>query len=159
MSAVSGYLLRLICAAILCALVNAMAGEGPGQRTRRLIAAVFLMLTALSPPGDLDLPELDPDALLEDAEDAVRDGTQQAQTERADIISGACEAYIWNKAAELGLELEVRVVLGDDLMPRAVTLTGQASPLERQTLTEAVTRDLGIGKEDVTWNDPYQSSA
>ncbi len=157
MSAVSGYLMRLICAAILCALIQAVTGNS--QKIRRLIAGVFLTLTALSPIGELELQDFDPDRLRSDAQAAVREGTEQADGMRADIISEACEAYIWNKAAEMGLELEVRLELDEELMPRSVVLTGPASPLERQRLTDAIVRELGLGREDVTWNDPYQSSA
>ena len=61
-------------------------------------------------------------------------------------------------AAGLELELSVRVELGEDLTPEAVTLTGAASPLERQRLTDSIAGDLGIGKEAVIWIDPHQSS-
>lgn len=152
----SGYILRLCCAAILCAAVNAICGDAKGLR--QLVCGVFLMLTALSPLGELELPDFDPEHLRRDAEAAVCEGTEQARTAKAGIISEGCEAYIWNKAAELGLELTVRVELGEDLLPRAVTLTGTASPLERQRLTQTLVRELGVGKEAVTWIDPYQSS-
>ena len=157
MNAVSGYLMRLICAAILSALIGTVAGSSQG--TRRLIAGIFLTLTALSPMGELELPELDPGRLHADAQAAVQEGQEQANEMRTDIISEAYEAYIWNKAAELGLELEISLELDEKGMPRCVILTGQASPLERQKLTQTIIRDLGVGREDVTWNDPYQSSA
>lgn len=157
MSALSGYLMRLICAAIVCALIGSVAGSSQGLR--RLIAGIFLTLTALSPVEDLKLPDLDLDRLRADAQRAVRDGTEQADHMQADIISEACRAYIWNKAAELGLELEVRLELDGECLPCSVELTGLASPLERQRLTETIVQDLGLGREDVTWKDPYQSSA
>lgn len=157
MSALSGYLMRLICAAIVCALIGSVAGRS--QSLRRLIAGIFLTLTALSPVEDLELPDLDLNRLQADAQAAVRDGTEQADEMRADIISEACQAYIWNKASELGLELEIRLELDGEGLPRSVELTGQASPLERRQLTQTIVRDLGLGREDVTWKDPYQSSA
>ena len=96
--------------------------------------------------------------LMDDARAAARAGAEQAKEEQARIITEACEAYIWNKAAGLELELSVRVELGEDLTPEAVTLTGAASPLERQRLTDSIAGDLGIGKEAVIWIDPHQSS-
>ena len=156
MSGISGYLMRLICAAIVCALVGAVTGNSQG--IRRLIAGIFLMLTVLSPVGDLELPEFDPDSIRADAQAAVRSGTAQADEMRAEIISDAYEAYIWNKADSMGLELEIRLDLDDEGMLRSVVLTGAASPLERQRLTEALVQELGVGKGEVTWIDPYQSS-
>ena len=44
------YLLRLICAAILTALVDALAGSGAGSGIRRLTAGIFLTLVAFSLP-------------------------------------------------------------------------------------------------------------
>ena len=156
MSALTGYLMRLICAAILCALIGSMGGSSQGLR--RLIAGIFLTLTALSPVGSLELPDIDPGQLHAEAQAAVREGKEQANEMKTDIISRACEAYIWNKAAEMGLELEICLELDSEGLPRMLTLTGQASPLERQKLTQTLMKDLGLGREDVKWKDPYQSS-
>lgn len=156
MSALSGYLMRMICAAFLCAVVQCVAGGSQG--IRRLIAGIFLTLTVLSPIGDIELPELDLELFRADAMAAVDHGTAQAEKMRSDIILEACEAYIWNKAAAMGLEPEIRLTLDPEGMPLSVELTGMASPLERQKLTQMIVRELGIRKEDVTWKDPHQSS-
>jgi hypothetical protein len=58
----------------------------------------------------------------------------------------------------MGLELEIRMALDPDGIPRSLELTGMASPLERQKLTQTIVQELGIRKEDVTWKDPHQSS-
>ena len=50
------------------------------------------------------------------------------------------------------------IELDDELQPRAVALTGAASPIERQELTEALVRELGLTKEAVTWTGSNQSS-
>ena len=152
----SGYLMRIVCAAMVCALVRAFSGEGRGLR--QLLCGVFLMLTVLTPAGELQLPQLSTQHLMDDARAAAQAGAEQAKEEQARIITEACEAYIWNKAAGLELELSVRVELGEDLTPEAVTLTGAASPLERQSLTDSIAGDLGLGKEAVIWIDPHQSS-
>lgn len=152
----NGYLTRLICAAMVCALIRALSGENRGLL--KMLCGIFLMLTVLSPVAGPVVPELDPDRFARDAEAAAREGADLARAEQEGIITEACEAYIWNKAAAMGLELTVRVELNEDLIPRAAVLKGEASPLERQSLTECITRDLGLGKEAVTWIDPYQSS-
>lgn len=157
MSGVAGYLMRLICSSIVCAIIGAM--DGNSQGIRRLIAGIFMTLTVLSPMGDLDLPSLDLDGIHAQAQSAVRDGTAQAKEMRESIISEAYTAYIWSKAAEMGLELEIQLELDEEELLRTVVLTGLASPLERQRLTDAIIQDLGVGKEAVTWIDPYQSSA
>lgn len=158
MNSVSSYLLRLICAAFLSALVLAIGGDGAGKGMRQFLCGLFLALTALSPLGTMELPELDLEVYREDAGAAVSDGIYQAQSAQNEIITERCEAYIFNKAAELGLSLDVKVTLDEEGIPASVTLTGQASPAELEELSGCIARDLGVGKEAQTWNIPYQSS-
>lgn len=157
MSGLTAYLMRLICAAFVCAFVQSVAGSSQGLR--RLIAGIFLTLTALSPMGDLELPDFDLDRLRADAQAAVMEGERQAEEMQTDIIMEACEAYIWNKAAGMGLELQIHLELDGQSLPCSVELTGAASPRERRLLTQMITQDLGMEREDVIWNDPHQSSS
>lgn len=152
----SAYLTRLICAAILCAVIRAMAGEGQG--IRKLICGMFLALTVLSAPIDLKLPDLDPDRIAREGQTAVQEGEEQAESAREAIIIEALGAYIWNKAAGLDLDLTVRLELAEDQTPDTVILTGTAAPGEQERLTEELVRELGIGEEDVIWIQPHQSS-
>lgn len=152
----SAYLLRLICAAILCALIDALCGSRGG--VRRLTAGIFLVLVAFSLPTDLEFPELDPAQFLSEARAAAAEGEALAQNARAESIIDACESYVWNKAVELGLQVEVQITLDDDLCPSGAELSGAASPAERQRLTAALAAELGLREEDVVWTDWYQSS-
>lgn len=153
------YLIKVICAALVCSLTDAIAGAGPGRSTRRLICGAFLALTVLSPIGDTELPRLDLGSIRRSAEAAVDQGVEAAQRERMECISGALETYIWNKAAEMEMELLVLVELSGEGLPIRVELTGPASPLQRQELTGAIVRELGVREEDVIWTGQYQSSA
>lgn len=152
----SAYLTRLLCAAILCALVDALCGEKGG--IRKLTAGIFLTLVAFSIPAQFDLPELNPDRFLLDARSAAAEGEDQARDARADIIIEALEAYVWNKAEAMGLQVEVRITLDTDLRPSRAELSGAASPLERQRLTDALVRELGVKEGDVVWTQSHQSS-
>ena len=150
----SDYLLRLICAAILCALVEALSGTGG---IRRLTAGIFLPLVAFSVPVRIELPEFDPASLKRDAEIAASEGMEQAQTARADIITEALGAYVWSKAQALGLEVTAQIELDGELRPVRLELTGDASPRERELLLGTLIRDLGLTEEAVTWTQVYQS--
>ena len=151
----SDYLLRLICAAILCALVEALSGTGG---IRKLAAGIFLTLVAFSIPVELELPKLDPAGLRRNAEIAASEGMEQAQTARADIITEALGAYVWSKAQALGLEVTAQIELDGELRPARLELTGEAPPRERELLVDTLTRDLGLTEEAVTWTQVYQSS-
>lgn len=152
------YLLKIICAAMVCALTEGLS-KGPGQQTRRLVCGMFLVLTVLLPLGNMRLPRLDLQSLQENARSAVAEGEEQAESARMQCISNACEAYIWNKAAAMDLELTVRVELDGEGFPVRVELSGPAGPLARQELTDTVVRDLGVEEGDVIWTEFHQSSA
>ena len=151
-------MLRLICAAILTALVDALAGSGTGSGIRRLTAGIFLTLVAFSLPGSLELPELDLEEYLRQAEIAASEGAEQASSAQADIISQSLTAYIGTKAGELGLTVTAEIRLDEELRPCAAMLTGAASPLQRQELTDTLVRELGLAKEAVTWTETNQDS-
>lgn len=152
------YLLRLICAAFVCAMVDAIA-DGPGKKSRRMIAGMFLMLTALSLPKQPELPDFHFERILRDAQTAAVAGITQSAAAQKDIITEAYAAYILTEANALGISPEICVMLEDDLTPARVMLSGSASPGLRQALTETVAEGLGLGEEDVIWNDFHQSSA
>ena len=153
-----GYLLSIVAAAFLVSLLNALGGTGAGQGTRKLVGGLLLTLAVFRPLGKLDvtIPELE--GFRFDAEAAVSAGLVQADEERLQRIRDGCAAYILSKAADLGLEAQTEVALGEDGCPESVTIRASPSPVERQELTGIIVRDLGIEKEAVVWIDPYQSS-
>lgn len=146
----------VLCAAFICSIVTSIGGAGQG--TRKLISGVFLALALLHPLGSLVLPELTLDPFLESAEEAVETGQAQAIAAKNEIITGSLEAYILTKAKELDLAVEAEVTLTADGLPASVTLSGNASPSEREALSGSVAAALGIGKEDITWKEFHQSS-
>ncbi len=152
----NAYLTRLICGAILCALVDAICGTRGG--IRKLTAGIFLTLVAFSLPTDFELPELKPENYLSDARSVAAEGEELARDARAEIIIKACEAYVWNKAEAMGLEVGVRIDLDADLHPCRAVLTGEGSPLERQTLCDILTKELGLKEGEVVWDPLHQSS-
>ena len=153
----SAYLTRLICAAILCALVDALCGGKGG--IRKLTAGIFLTLVAFSLPLEPELPELQAEGILAQARSAAAEGENMARDARVEIIIDAAETYVWNKAEAMGLRVAVEITLDDDLHPCRAVLTGAASPQERRTLTEQLTDELGLREGDVIWKESYQSGA
>lgn len=99
---------RLCVLAIFCGAAQSMAPEGSGKRALRFVCAVVLLTCALG-----GLRDLDPDALWElsgdydarEEELASHAETIREESERA-VIARSYAAYIWDKAEELGLELE-----------------------------------------------------
>lgn len=152
------YAMTVICAAFILSILSALAPEGPGKETRRLAGTVFLVLAVLAPLGKTRLPALDLSALTREGEQAAQDGRRQYEAAFSGCITEEVEAYILTKAAAMGLEPQVRVALDPEGLPEAVELTADAEPQLRDALTAEIVRELGIGREDVIWRQPHQSS-
>lgn len=154
MEAIARYIFTLICGAVLCGIVLAICGGGPGAGMRKTLCGLFLAFLVISPLKKLDARELyrDIGVFSDDAEAAVRAGEEQARAAETSIITDSCEAYILDKAAELGAQIAVSVRLDPDTrMPCAVTVTGNVTPYEKQTLSSYIAQTLGIEKEAQDW--------
>ena len=56
-----------------------------------------------------------------------------------------------DKAADLHANLRVEVAVGEDNLPVAVTISGEASPYARRQIQAMIANDLGISKENQKW--------
>lgn len=150
------YLMGVLCAAFVCAIVSAIGTEG--KELRRILAGIFLALSLFRPLVGMDLPEFSLEAYREQAQSAAARGAEQAEEAKKEIITHSLEAYILSKAEELELQVETEVHLHQDGTPAGVTITGTAPPSERKSLIDSLSRELGLGREAFQWKDPYQSS-
>lgn len=154
MSGIGSYILLVTAAAILISILRKLAGSGGMGELVKLLGGVFLAVTVLSPLVKLELPELSwIDDFSEEGQAAARDGEVLARDYSDTIISRELEAYILDKAANLGAELTAVVKLDDEGMPVSVTLSGEISPGNRAALSHIIEQDLGLGEEAQIWTD------
>ena len=151
----TGYILSVTCAAVLAAILRTLAGEGAMGKLTKLLSGLFLAVTVLSPLVKIEIP--DPARWLEDymaeGEAAAQAGEAMAKDYSDAIISAELEAYILDKAADLGTALTVEVGLDDRGLPETVTLTGSVSPGHREELSRMMLDELGVGEEAQIWID------
>ena len=151
----TGYILSVTCAAVLAAILRTIAGEGAMGKLTKLLSGLFLAVTVLSPLVKIEIP--DPARWLEDymaeGEAAAQTGEVMAKEYSASIISAELEAYILDKAAELGCTVTAEVRLNDGGLPASVTLSGSVSTADKAALPRMLVRELGIGEEAVIWSD------
>ncbi len=150
------YFFALTAASVLCGIVTSLVpGKGAPSVLIRLISAIILTLTALKPVSGIRFDELLRDWSWEGASAyaSAETGENLAREAMAELIKSNCEAYILDKARELGLTLAVSVTLNSDQIPKpiAVTLQGAVSPYGRSRLQQIIVNDMGIAKEDQTW--------
>lgn len=151
----SGYILSVTCAGVLAAILRVLAGEGAMGKLTKLLSGLFLAVTVLSPLVRIEIP--DPARWLEDymaeGEAAAQAGEVMAKEYSASIISAEVEAYILDKAADLGCAVSAEVGLDDGGLPRSVVLAGDIPTAQKAELTRMLAWDLGLGEEAVTWSD------
>lgn len=150
------YLLRLTAAAILAALIRKLAPKSGAGRGARLGAGLLVLVCLVSPLGELNLAaaaqELAQNGFTQwEKADAVN---QQANEMLEELISDAARSYILDKAQAMGITLEAEVKLrlqNRYPVPWSVTIRSNAAQAQRETLTEAIARDLGIPAERQEW--------
>ena len=135
MNGIGKYMMSLVCAGILSALVLSIGGQGGrGEYEKNAVRAVrycgdHCTAAALN-PGGLTAPLKDYTAM---AQSAAEMGMTQAHDAIMQSISRQASAYILDKAEAMGVELDVHVEVDTDtLYPVFATLTGQVSPREKR---------------------------
>lgn len=150
------YLISVTAAALLCGLIQSMAGEkGSAAGILRLVCGIFLALTVVRPVAQIKLEEFSllTSDIMQEAENAAAEGEDYAKRALSRHITEQTEEYILDKARSYGAELSVDVTLGDgeEPIPVAVTITGQFSPYAKAQLSAQIESELNIPEEDQKW--------
>ncbi len=156
MESVKGYLLSVICGAIVCALVGSLTDrKGSAGVLLKLISGVFLIFTVISPIRTLPLEELSlvTEHIRQDAVSASALGQAYSKESMASYIKAETEAYILDKATGLHTSITAEVFLNDQLQPESVLITGPVSDYARFRLETILEADLGIAKENQQWKE------
>lgn len=153
---IRSYLLRLICAAILCGIANGLAGKkGALGATVKLMTGIFMIFCLVSPWMHMQIGDIGDyfEHIVADADSAVASGEKDAQDALGAIIKSKSEAYILDKAKSFGAELNVEVrVDGSELpVPCAAVIEGSISPYGKKQLSRIISDALGIALEDQLW--------
>ena len=158
MEAIRRYLFSLCAAALLCSLVRALVPKGRMKSICSLLCGVFLAMTALTGLAGWELSDVAEELTkMRIAAEEARTGVEIRNREALSaIIKSKTEAYIWDKAQELGLSVSVDVAIEEDgayPYPAAVQISGQFTEMQRQNLARYIEENLAIGKEQQTWTN------
>ena len=139
--AVREWLAAVVAVSLLLAAVQSLVPEGNLKRIASFTGGLLLLLVLLQPLEDLTGSLAAPD--FGKYSRTVQD--RQAELEQA--------AYIWDKAAELGLSVTVRVETAAGEagvpLPWSAEVTGPWS----QELSAYMERELGIPQERQVWHE------
>ena len=156
MDAIRKYLISLCAAALLCALVRALVPGGRMKKLCSLLCGIFLMTAALSGISGWQLSDFAQElSKMQVAAEQARTGVEIRNREALCAIrKSKSEAYIWDKADELGVAMEVEVEtrdLGSGPYPWRATLTGACGGEKRTALTQYIEENLAIPEARQVW--------
>ena len=156
MGQVKEYILALLAAGIICALLGRILKENKTSGTLiKVLSGVFMVVTMIGPLKNLrfDLEELPVFSYSELAQQSVAVGQARSEEYLTALIKTRVEAYILHKAEALKAELTVEVTLNDSSppTPEAVLISGNVSPYAKSRLAEMIENDIGIPEELQQW--------
>ena len=151
------YILSIVAAAVVSAIAKGLLGNKTMVgKFVSLLCGIFIVVTVISPLRNIGFSGIADyfDNLSVDAQIYVDEGKSVAENQTADIIKSQVEAYVLEKAADMGLEITVEVELdgSNGYVPCAVALSGKASPYAQAQLATYIEDTLGIAKEKQKWN-------
>lgn len=150
------YLLSVTCAAILASILSGFFDKkGSVSTVIKILCGVFVTLAVIRPVFQLDIPDIT--TYLSDLEwnssAVTQQGILDAAQAQSNVIQQQAEAYVYDKAAQLGCEIQVIVTLNPEApyQPISAQISGAVSPYAKSALTAILTEDLGIQKEAQQW--------
>ena len=155
MEAVRAWLTSVVLVSVLLSAAQSLIPPGTVRKAAGFTGGLILLLVLLQPVLGADLDRLEVDlSAYQAAVEARQAELTEAQTEAmAAIIAERTEAYIWDKAGELGVEVTARVETrtGEDgvPVPWSAELTGARS----QELAAYLETELGIPAERQVWHE------
>lgn len=156
MNGLQEYVIHLSATALICAVLLRLArGNGAVKAMIKLLCGIVLAYSLIQPVKQLKLSGLERfvSEFHEDADRAVEWGKNVSAEAWAQSISQGAEAYILEKAKTMNLDLVVEVELSDDEIPvpAAVSLIGNAAPYAKTVLSNTISEELNISKENQIW--------
>lgn len=154
MEGIGQYVMGAAAVAVICALVLGLFPKKDGiSGIIRMLCGAVMTLSLVSPFLGRRLEDLSgiSCAMDREASAAVEQGEAMAQKELEEIIKSRCEAYILDKAKELGVQITVRITLDGQQIPAMAEIQGQLSPYAKGTLKRILEKDLGIGEANQRW--------
>lgn len=153
MNGLSQYVLTVVSAALVAAVIRSLAGQGAMGSLVKLMAGVFVALTICAPLLKVELPDIEKwfAAYGLDGQAAAEAGEEMAADAASTIISEQMEAYIMDKAAQYRASVTADVELDETGVPVSVTLQGDVSPYAKARLTQLIESDLGLREEAQQW--------
>lgn len=156
MEGIRQYILTVICASVLIAIITAFLGEKKHlSGIMKLITGVFIIFTVVAPVISIEIRDFQDfyKDISEDAQAVVRQGELMTQQSSQEIIKQQLEAYILDKASSMNLDIDIDLTLEDAAIakPKQITINGNVSPYSKKMLQTFFVDEIGIPEEMQLW--------
>lgn len=156
MDKITEYLLSITAASIICVLAKIIAGDkSTTGKMISVISGVFMLITIISPLIHIRLGDIGKyiESYSISGEEAASIGVESANEELKEIIKQQTEAYILDEADRMSLDIAVEVNISNTNppVPDYVTITGNVSPYNKQSLSQYISKNLGLSQENLKW--------
>lgn len=156
MSGIKGYLLSVSVCAFLVSIMVTILPEGGIKKVANLIGALLMILAVISPIAKIDVDRIAKSVTMFDIRtEEIRTGVElQNRTVLSEVIAERVEAYILDKAEEIGVNISAEITLDEERgypYPVYVLIKGDVSKEDRVYLELLIERDVGIPPERQEW--------
>ena len=145
--------MAVIAVSLLCAVADALMPPGAVRRVGKLVCGLVLLGAVLSPLVNLDVEggQRWLDGYLASVQAREAELTETVESQMKGIIEQEYAAYILDKAAQLGLDCDVRVECGLSeeglYLPVRTEVAGLSTAGEQEQLIRVIEQDLGVPAE------------
>lgn len=154
----TNWMLSVTASALLLGFLSQM-DDGKQKKLLQFVGNLLVLLTVIAP-----LAKLDPDWIaqsiskLQIQSEEIRTGVAVTNRDlQARIIKEKSEAYILDKAGELGVTITPDISLRDDAgypYPYRIVVEGTITEKEKRMLSKILAEDLGIPEQRQEWKTP-----
>lgn len=150
------YIISAVCMSVICAVIQLFFEKSEDQKpVIQFILGLVMTLTILKPFYRIDLNSLEQyiNELSYMQTEAVCTGEESTREALSQRITEQTQAYILDKAASMGAQIELSVELSDDTLPvpLAITVSGTTSPYAKLQLKRIIATDIGIPEDKQLW--------
>ena len=152
--------IRQLCAlSVFCALALSLMPEGNVKQVSAIGCSLLLILSLANAIGRMDLSaySLELARYREKEQEILQRADETRDLLDRRVMEQECEAYIWDKASQLGIRLtEVSVTARWSMegfwQPYSAALRADCGEGQRQRLAERIEAELGIALERQEWS-------
>lgn len=154
---VKEYILNIVAVGMITAICITLVQKNTSAgMIIKMLGGIFLVITLISPLVKIRFDDLSSlwEQVSAEGNVLAKEGSNSTQEALSTVIKEDLEAYILDKADELGLTLRITVQMDQHnaVMPQTVKLQGAASPYQKRLLSAFMEEELGITEAQQEWN-------